>query len=654
MIRYGTPLVLLLVGYARATEPVPRSWSHSAEVTPTKPGLVDVTVPVDLLDPASPTLHDLRLFRSSGEEIPYSLQQISRAPVQWVPWTSFQSVLENKKTVLTGKGPTGPVDAIRLESPSGEFLKSVALDVFEKKRWKTVWTGRPIYRSFSGPGNLEIEFPARRLGRFRVRVDDRKNDPIPFTGASARMAADTIPRTEKIPAVLSAREDGLAETHLTVSLPGRNLYVDGVTVETPDPLFQRSVRVVLRHVRRESNPGGGQQIIEFPLGHGTLFRAPGENGLVFEDLFVPINARIPAREIHLMITNGDAPPLQVNSLTVHQIPTRLLFFSRDLSPVALAAGHPGAPTARYDWPATDLIPGRATTGIVKENPLYTKPEVVPLLAPLGGAFDSKGWAFRSPVDIKSSGVHALEIPLSVLVQSSPQGRDVRLVRDGRQIPFVYNRIVPHAFIDLSPSTMSPEPKGTTRWEIKLPTNGIPISHVELRAKESIFQRTLHLYEELSTANGDRYARSLARAQWVRSGEQDRLLLSLAGPPDRDRLMLAIQDGDNAPLTLEKVRVYYRTYDLVFKTEPGGPLWLYYGHPDVPFPVYDAAMVSDELLSADKTRVFLGPEEKIKTRWTWGTPRRGETSFLFWAVLVGVTLVLVVVIQRLLPEIKAKP
>jgi DNA-binding NtrC family response regulator len=85
-------------------------------------GLTEVTIPLALLDHASPTLHDLRLFNSSGEETPYSLNQPSRTPAQWITVESFESVLDHKNTVLFGKVPNGAIDALRLESPAETFL----------------------------------------------------------------------------------------------------------------------------------------------------------------------------------------------------------------------------------------------------------------------------------------------------------------------------------------------------------------------------------------------------------------------------------------------------------------------------------------------------------------------------------------------------
>jgi hypothetical protein len=645
---------LIFSALGGAMQPAPPSWSRQGEIKPERAGLTEVTIPLPLLDHASPTLHDLRLFKTSGEEIPYSLHQPSRTPAQWISAESFESVMDHKNTVLFGKAPNGAVDALRLESPAGTFLKSVSLDVFEKGHWRTLWKGRPIYRTSPGVQNLELEFPARRLNRFRLLVDDQKNDPIAFTGIAVRMAIDSVPAIEKIPAVQLEREEHPWDTHLTLGLPSQNLFVDGLTIETSNSHFQRSVRVVLQDLSPASNSDFGQHITEVLVGESTLYRSPGENGTISENLFIPINRRIPGRKIHLMVENGDAPPLEIKSVKVHHIPTRLLFFATDMNPITFAAGHPSAPVPHYDWPLTRAIPVPAQVANVQANPNDVKPDVAPLMASVGAAFDGKGWVHRSAVHMKSSGVQSLEIPFSVLVCSSWDGRDVRLVRDGKQLPFIYDRGVPPQTIIPERSIVPTAPKGISRWELKLPTKGIPISNLDIRAKESLFRRPVHIYEERFTANGVPYRHSFSNTQWVREGNgEGRLLIFFAGFPQNDRIYLEIEDGDNAPLTIEDLKLYYRTYSIVFKTDLGAPLWLYYGQPDVRFPIYDAALVADELLSAEKSKAVLGAEEKQKSRWVWGSPRNGETSALFWIVLIAVTLMILLVIQRLLPMGKDK-
>lgn len=646
--------VLFIGALCGAGEPVPPSWSHQGEIKPVRAGLTEVTIPLALLDHASPTLHDLRLFNSSGEETPYSLNQPSRTPAQWITVESFESVLDHKNTVLFGKVPNGAIDALRLESPAETFLKSVTLEGFEKGRWRTLWKNRPIYRTSPGNQNTVLEFPPCRLNRFRILVDDQLNDPIAFTGIAVRMAADSVPAVEKIPVVLSGREEHPWETHLTLDLPSQNLFVDGLTIETSNSHFQRSMRVVIQEVSPATKWDMGPQMTEVMLGEGTLYRSPGENGASSENLFIPINRRIPSRLIHLIVQNGDAPPLEIKSVTAHQIPTRLLFFATGAHPIALAAGHPGAPAPHYDWPRARAIPLPALVENVRANPNYVKPDAVPFMASVGAAFDSKGWNYRSAVHLKSPGVQSLEIPFSVLVRSSWDGRDIRLVKDGSQIPFIYDRGVPPQTIVPERSLVPTGPKGISRWEIKLPAKGIPISNLDIRAKESLFRRGVHIYEERFTANGEPYRHTFSNTQWLRNEKGDgRLLVFFAGFPQNDRITLEIEDGDNAPLTIEDMKLYYRTYAIVFKSGLDTPLWLYYGQPDARFPVYDAALVTDELLSAEKSKAVLGAEEKQKSRWVWGSPRNGETSLMFWIVLAAVTLVLLLVIQRLLPEPKVK-
>ncbi|TXH21781.1 MAG: hypothetical protein E6Q99_09615 [Elusimicrobia bacterium] len=156
---------------------------------------------------------------------------------------------------------------------------------------------------------------------------------------------------------------------------------------------------------------------------------------------------------------------------------------------------------------------------------------------------------------------------------------------------------------------------------------------------------MRLIENRTTPNGQPWVATLAQTTWRRAGGADRLVLALTEPPRGDTLLLEIDNGDNAPLTVGSFKAHYRSYELVFKSSPGA-LWLYYGRPEASFPVYDAAMVADELLAAQKDGVAVGPEEKLKRGWGFG---RSATGPLFWAVLILVTAALLFAVQRLLPE-----
>ena len=213
-------LSLSLTGLALA-ESVPPGWSHYAVVQPSQTGLSRIPLPDAVLDRASSDLRDLRLFDAMGVETPYRLIQDVRAPARWTSLTGFTALLEKQATVLSAKAPAGPVNALRLDSPGVEFLKSVSLEVREGSAWKTIWSGRPIFRTRFGAENLEISFPARRLNEFRLRVLDEGTDPIPMTGISARWAEDTVPPVQERPLVLARLELAPTESAHTLTLPAQ-------------------------------------------------------------------------------------------------------------------------------------------------------------------------------------------------------------------------------------------------------------------------------------------------------------------------------------------------------------------------------------------------------------------------------------------------
>lgn len=638
----GVGVFLVVLGTARAEAPLPAAWSHGAEIKTTQNGHTAVRLPAPVLDRAAVGLRDLRVFDADGTEQAVVVHQPAREAAQWTTAEALDARLEDGSTWLSGRGPDAAVDALRLDSPEGEFVKSVSLDVRENGGWKPLWTGRPVFRARSGAENRVVAFPARRLGEFRVRVDDRDGARVPFTGVALRLAADTVPPLEVVTAVVVAREERPLETRWTLSLPARNLYVDAVRIDTPETFFQRRARLVVRRWAGAEVPGG-RQIQEDVLGEATLYRT-GAGGARAEVLAVPVNRRLDVREVHLIVTNVDAPPLAVKAVAVDTVPTELRFAAEGRSPYRLAVGHPGAPAARYDWPAEAGRPRPATLGPLTENPAYAPPEVAPLLASTAASFDGGGWRFRAPVEVKILGVQKLEVPIAALVHGAPDGRDLRLVRDGHQVPFVYDRSGLYRELVLTPAPAKNAPEKTSRWDLRLPFEGLPVTHVEWTAAEPLFRRTVRVVETRTAPNGQPWVQALAQTQWNRAGGSNRLVLALSEPPQGDLLTLEIENGDNAPLTVGNVKAHYRSYELVFKTTPG-LLWLYYGRPEAAFPVYDAALVADELLAARKDAVPVGPEEKLKRGWGLGGGAGGP---IFWVVLILVTAVLLWAVQRLLP------
>jgi hypothetical protein len=142
------------------------------------------------------------------------------------------------------------------------------------------------------------------------------------------------------------------------------------------------------------------------------------------------------------------------------------------------------------------------------------------------------------------------------------------------------------------------------------------------------------------------------ASWVRSlsDKPETLVIRLSSPITTDTLVLEMDNGDNPPLELGKVQAFYPATRLLFKAAREGDLFLYYGNPRAEFPRYDIDLVASQLLSADKTRATLGQVEPLqKPGWAGRQSLAGATAWIFWSVLAGVVVVLLLVISRLLPK-----
>ncbi len=90
-------------------------------------------------------------------------------------------------------------------------------------------------------------------------------------------------------------------------------------------------------------------------------------------------------------------------------------------------------------------------------------------------------------------------------------RDLRLVQNGRQLPYLVLPTAPVRHIDLT-ITSEPDPKRPrwSRWKVELPHANMPLRRLELTTPSRIFERSLRIMEELPEARTQ-------TEHWPRSG-----------------------------------------------------------------------------------------------------------------------------------------
>jgi hypothetical protein len=366
------------------------------------------------------------------------------------------------------------------------------------------------------------------------------------------------------------------------------------------------------------------------------------------------------------------------------IPRDLIFDAPAAGLYQLCSGNPKAPARDYDVAALRGSFAKAVLppGVVSApspNPAYVPPPSTASEGEDEGSdINTDPWNFRrvvvlhpsplvgegsdggspppqsSPTRGEEASLWRIELDPQAIAHNGGRVEALRLVRNDKQLPYVMDYAgVERSFTpELLPQTAPA--KGKSRWLILLPYEGLPVTQLRFTVPNTLFQRTLTLYE-VAEEDVDKPMRLLATALWTRvhPDAPSTYSVALQQTPKTKRLILETENGDNAPIHVEKVEAFYRAPRLLFRSKSTtAPLYLYYGQPEVAAPQYDLNLIAAELLSTPPQEARLGKEEALKSTSWWEPPiPSGGGKYLFWGVMILVVLGLLIVIAKLLPEEK---
>ncbi len=644
--------ILLAAGVgARAGGP-PTDWPRQQRFEASAPGLVKLSLPVETLDAARPNLEDLRLYDAEGNEVAYAIERPRPGGKAVRRPRSFLSTLEGKTTVIKLEtGFSQPIDRVTLETPAFGFIKPVQVEgSTDGQQWETLSTGRPVFRQAGGASQLDLPVPPRVWPWLRLKVDDRRSGPVPFTGAQILAADPETAPLESVPAGIADRYENPGVTRLTVRLPAANLDVATLRLETDEPLFTREVTVAVPQVAEDA-------IREQTVARGVIYRIAVDDSPAATNLAVAVESRVRSREVVLLIRNQDSPPLGLSGVRVERRPVYLVFYARQAGAFRLLAGNSRCAAPAYDVAAlgADLkkVPVAAiTVSPLEDNPTYRAPEVLAGVQDGATVLDVSDWKFRKPLKLSAPGAQQVELDPEVLSQARSDFGDLRLVRGGRQVPYVLERtsISRKLAPAVSVAADRKDPQ-LTRWSLKFEHANLPLVNLRCAAATPLFQRDMNLFEDLRDDRGETCRRALASAVWVRTPESAarEFVLQLEGAPRSDVLVLETRNGDSPPIQLEKFQADYLATRVLFKAGAGEELFLYYGNPGVAAPRYDLSLVAGQLLGASKTTVSAGAAQQLKKAAWSETHTAGKGGWVFWGILGLVVVVLLAVISRMLPK-----
>jgi hypothetical protein len=632
----------------------PNEWRFSQSIDVPASGLIRINLPTETLDASRPDLGDVRILDSAGREVPYLIDRPMPRRESALRSQELRTALEPTATRITlTTGTKSLLKGVTFETPPDvEFIKAVQVEgSHDGQQWRQLTTGKPIFKMTGGAGNLDVSFPAGVWEFLRLTIDDSRTAAVPFTGVQLRVAETKAP-VEPLPISIKSRDESPGVTRLGVDLGATNLTVASLRIKTPDRLFARLVAIALPELTDGS-------IREQTLRTGSIYRVD-LNGKIESYLEIPIDTQIRGRELIVLIDNGDSPPLVIDAVDADRRVTQLIFLAREQGRYQLLSGNPQCSTPRYDL--SELGDQLKSAAAIELRPaaLFEIPDYKPLdnlaaLPLMGGRIDLAAWKFRNPVQVSKAGAQQIELGPDVLARAAPDQRDLRIVTEDRQLPFLFERTSISRSVPL-PQIAADDPKKPrlSRWSLRLPQAGTPITRVTCASGSALFQREMRLWEEVANERGDTFPRELGRASWKKAPNQaaQEFAIQLEVTPRSGTLFLETDNGDNRPIELHDFRGNYPVTRVVFKAASDftQAIWIYYGNPSAAFPRYDVTLVADQLLQADRAAATLGPQDGTGSKTEPITQTlSGSARYIFWGILGLVVAGLLLLISRLLPK-----
>jgi hypothetical protein len=298
----------------------------------------------------------------------------------------------------------------------------------------------------------------------------------------------------------------------------------------------------------------------------------------------------------------------------------------------------GAPEGRVSLPAL--------------NPGYDAAANLPQAFAARAKIDIARWKFRKAVQVAKGGAQQLELDPDVLARAMSDLRDLRIVSEEVQLPYLIERTSINRTITLAVASANDRERPTiSRWQLKLPQAATPITRLTCASDSSLFERTVRIWEGLTDEHGDKYVGELAQVTWRRVPNQPagQLAASFERTPRSGTILIETDNGDNPPIELHDFRAYYPGTRVIFTSAQSQPIALYYGNDEAAAPRYDAKLMAAQLLRSERMAVALGPQETLKSERVTET-LSGSARYIFWGALGIVVVTLLVLISRLLPKV----
>jgi hypothetical protein len=423
---------------------------------------------------------------------------------------------------------------------------------------------------------------------------------------------------------------------------------------------------VLREARVTETRLSHREMTPALLGEATLRRSVRGNATA-ANLRIPVTPPSEA-ELELVIDDGSNPPLGVSGVTAIFAPLPFIYFESERGDALVARyGNPRLLAPRYDLEAVrdsvhTIAMASARWGESRERaPTATAAPEAVALHRTGAAIDPKTFRWTRTIPSGEPGLTALTLDAAVLAHS--RIADIRIARpDGRQVPYIVERLEEPLRLDLPMPEFTPVPpatgsefgtpdlgRTTSYYRLRFPYDSLPASRLVLTTGARVFRRQLRVEVVRPPALNDgrrgRWRETVASSAWSHADESTPATpLTLHLPAIHSgEVYLAVEEGDNSPLPIAPPTLLLPTYRLRFyRDQADTPLSLLYGRLRLEAPTYDIALLAPELVGAAAVEVAPGGESAGAAAAAGRIPKA-----LFWVVLGVAVLAMIALIGRLL-------
>jgi hypothetical protein len=649
-------LLTLIVSIAAPAVAVPVTGGPrpaQREVIPSGAGPNRLDLDVESVAATALGIRTLRLHDASGAEVAWLAIPSVPGPEHWSQARSMLAIRETKESsgFEADFGEMAEISAMNLEGLATPLLKRFRLEGSgDRLHWSVLVAEGTLFdlpEDELRRTRVELEPGAWRY--LRVTWDDRSSARVgrPRAAWARRVVGAPSEIVLRVPAVVEGRPSEPGVTRVHVRLPGKNLPLRAIELDASQPHVLREAHVTMPAL-------GEDGLRPMPLGEATL-RRNERDGVVAADMRLPLVGPFAADSLDVAIDDGDNPPLRDLGATLELGPLPWIYFEAPTEAPLIASFDPDAAEPRYDLEAAraqaeSSRPPRARWGAWRVR--VEKPALPPAMPLAGAPLDASSYAVARAIPAIEPGLASLLLDADVLARSHDL-MDVRIVDEaGRQVPYLSEERDEPLALSLPPlaqwpaDATDPGDARHSRYGVDLPRAGLPPSKLVLRTQARVFERTVSVVvmRPPPDPRSKPWRDVIAQATW-RSADPDEAAPALALELPRveaTRVMLEIDEGDNAPLPLDAAELLLPHRRVRFAHPGGDALRLLYGNAQSAPPRYDLSLLRSTVMAAPATDIDLAATAAPIAE----PPHASTQKLALWAILGGAIVVLLVVLARL--------